>query len=90
MDFQITIKYDGKMIRLAVEQTFADHRVERYKVNANNGSVIIESNRPLFRNKGLKHRPPQWKAIEGNGLSPYVLIKIYKAINLHIEPDKKE
>ncbi|MBD0376922.1 MAG: hypothetical protein ICV51_14985 [Flavisolibacter sp.] len=30
-----------------------------------NGHILIESNRPLFRNKGLKKRRPDFKVVEG-------------------------
>jgi hypothetical protein len=85
MTFQIKIKYDGRFIRLTVEQLLLDQRVERYKVHASNGSIVIESNRPLLRTKGLKHKPPQWKPIETNNLSSFVLEKIYLAIQDHVD-----
>jgi hypothetical protein len=80
MAFPITIKHDGKLIRLAVEQVLLDNRNERYKVQAKNGHVIVESNRPFLRNRGLKHKPPDWKAVEAHNLSAYVLQKVYEAI----------
>jgi hypothetical protein len=36
---------------------------------ARNGIIVLESNRPLFRTKVLKHRMPNWKQIEGQKLS---------------------
>ncbi|MFT3823683.1 MAG: hypothetical protein QM731_07170 [Chitinophagaceae bacterium] len=66
MRFQIIINYDRKNIRLNVEQLLLDDRIEQYKVEARNGIIMIQSNRPLFRNRGLKHRAPARKLIEGN------------------------
>jgi hypothetical protein len=85
MTFPIMIRHDGRNIRLVVEQVFLDARTERFKVQARNGFVIVESNRPLLRNKGLKHKPPIWKTIEANKLATYVLEKIYAAIEKHVD-----
>ena len=85
MKFTITIRNDGKAIRLIVEQIALDSRMERYKVRARNGSVVVESNRPLWRNKGVRHRSPDWKVIEPTQLHSHVLEKIYKAIEAHIK-----
>ena len=73
------------MLRLSVEQLLLDKRIEQYKVQARNGYIVVESNRPLLRNKGLKHRKPDWKAMEANGLNTYVLEKIYKAIQEQVD-----
>jgi hypothetical protein len=83
--FAITIQHDRRNIRLSVEQVILDKRIERYKVQARNGSVLVESNRPLLRNKGLKHRKPDWKAVEANNLNTSVLEKIYEAIMLQVD-----
>lgn len=85
MAFTITIHYYRRDIRLSVEQVELDGRMERYHVQARNGTIIVESNRPLFRNRGLKHRAPTWKVIGGNALSSDVLKKIYEAIQNHVE-----
>lgn len=85
MTFQITIDYHRKHIRLAVEQLYIDERFERYKVTARNGAIVIESNRPLFRARGLKHRAPNWKQTEGKPLSSHALELITTAIQNHVE-----
>lgn len=85
MIFYITIEIDRRNIRLRVEQIALDERIERYKVHARNGAIVVESNRPVFRNRGLKHRAPTWKVIEGNTLSNHVLERIYEAILNHVE-----
>jgi hypothetical protein len=85
MAFPISIGHDGKSLRFVVEQVFIDKQVERYKVQARNGHVIVESNRPMLRNRGLKRKPPIWKAVESHNLSPYVLGKIYEAIMKEVD-----
>ena len=65
MNFWITIKYGNKNYRLMVEHTVMDARTELFKVVGRNKFIVLESNRPLFRNRGLKHRKPDFKLIEG-------------------------
>jgi hypothetical protein len=48
-----------------VEHTVINERIEHFKVIGKNKSIVLESNRPLFRNRGLKHRKPDFKLIEG-------------------------
>jgi hypothetical protein len=85
MTFQITIEYHRKLIRLKVEQLYIDDRSERYRIIARNGEIVMESNRPIFRGKGLKHRVPNWKLIEGKNLSTHTIELIAQAIQKHVE-----
>jgi len=85
MTFQITIDYHKRTIRLSVEQLYINERFEQYKINARNGTLVIESNRPLFRARGLKHRAPNWKQIEGKPVSSHLLELIATAIQNHVE-----
>jgi hypothetical protein len=86
MTFRINIEYHKRTIRLSVEQLSIDDRMERYKVIGRNGAIVIESNRPLFRARGLRQRPPKWRQIEGKPISDHALQLIAKAIQDHIEP----
>ncbi len=63
MLFWITIKEDWKQYRYLVEHIPIGERKEHFKVHGRNGHILVESNRPLFRNKGLKHRRPDFKVI---------------------------
>lgn len=85
MTFQIVIEYHKRTIRLSVEQLHIDDRSEMYKVTGSNGEITIESNRPLFRGKGLKHRVPNWKQTTGKTVSEKVLGLIGNAIGTYIE-----
>jgi hypothetical protein len=85
LTFPISIRHDGQTLRLVVEQVFLDKQVERYKIHARNGHVIVESNRPFLRNRGLKQKPPIWKAVESYNLSAYILDKIYDAIMAEVD-----
>jgi hypothetical protein len=89
MIFPIVIVYHKKPIRLSVEQLFIDDRTERYQVTGSNGIIIIESNRPLFRGKGLKRRNPDWKQIEGKSLGGTAFKLICSAIQANVEKEPK-
>jgi len=52
--------------RLRVEQVMIDSVKEQYRISGRNKSIVLQSNRPLFRNKGIKHRKPNWKLVEGS------------------------
>jgi len=49
---------------LKAEQLYINHQIEQIKVTAEGISVILESNRPLLKEIGLK-RPATWKIIRG-------------------------
>ncbi|OQP60367.1 hypothetical protein A3860_33855 [Niastella vici] len=85
MTFQITIDYHKRKIRLSVEQLFINERLERYRVTASNGTIEIESNRPLFRSRGLKQRPGNWIQTAGKPLGDHALQLIAEAIQSHVE-----
>ncbi|MEO5562738.1 MAG: hypothetical protein ABIR18_04865 [Chitinophagaceae bacterium] len=82
MQFYIRIYNDRKYIRLAVERILLTNEIEKYRVSGKNGSFVLQSNGPLFRNKGLKHRRPSWKITEGGEIrNKAVLQKIIEAIS---------
>jgi hypothetical protein len=57
-------------------------REEAFAIKAKNKTLVFSSNRPLFRNKGLKHRKPDYKLVirEMNNMS--YRDKIVKAIDV--------
>jgi hypothetical protein len=58
MQFWITIENNWEKYRYLVKYELIDERTEHFTVIARNGSLTFSSNRPLFRNKGLKKRRP--------------------------------
>jgi hypothetical protein len=58
--------------------------IERYKVTARNGDIVMESNRPILRAKGFKHRMPVWKQIEEKSLSTHAIELIARAIQKQV------
>ncbi len=89
MEFLIRVKKDGRNYNLKVKLLYLDERTERYEVIGKNKSIVIESNRPLFRNKGLKHRRPDWKLIRGEEMYGGSLEPLYEAIMKALEPPLK-
>ena len=85
MNFLITPKINGKLTRLKVQLIYKTDTVERFEVIARNKTLVLETNRMLFMNKGLKHRKGQWKLISGHLNYPYHLEKIHEAIDEKLE-----
>ena len=61
--FRIRIEIDRRYRYFQIDEIFNNGNIERYKIIGNNGSFELESNRPYLRNKGLKHKRPEWKVI---------------------------
>lgn len=66
MIFYINIKSGYKNHKLMVEYLPVNDRIERFKVSGKDKYVVLESNRPFFRNRGIKHRKPDWTIYEGS------------------------
>lgn len=65
MEFFITVKSGYRNYRLKVQHILVDDRYEHFKVIARNKTLLLQSNRPFFRKRGLKHRRPDWKLLDG-------------------------
>ena len=65
MRFVINVPHDRKFIKLIVERISPTDRIEQYRVSGRNRSIILQTNRPIFKLRGLKHRRPGWQLIEG-------------------------
>ena len=85
MKFDIVIQYERKNIRLKVERVFCKPESEKYKVTARNNSFVLQTNRPLLRGKGLKHKPAIWRMVEGNYHRSYIIELITKAIEAKLK-----
>ncbi|RYY49946.1 MAG: hypothetical protein EOO06_05430 [Chitinophagaceae bacterium] len=66
--FTIELKLGYKVRRFNVIHIPVNNRVERFELTGKNKSIILESNRPLFRSKGIRHRNPTYNIIEGQVL----------------------
>lgn len=78
--FGIVIRFERRDVRLLVERVAQTPISEQFRVTARNHSFVLESNRPLLRGKGLKHKPINWKVVEGGFDKKYILELIIKEI----------
>lgn len=85
MKFWITITHDRKNYSYEVEQIEKTISFEKYRVNGRNGSVVFQNNRPIFKSRGLKHRRPDWKMIEGKIRYRSFAELLVEAINNHLK-----
>jgi len=46
---------------------------EQFRVNAKNQEITLQSNRPLFAEKGLKYRRPDWKILSGDNIRKQIV-----------------
>lgn len=80
MTFQLVVEHERKKYRVTVEQVLLTKELEQYRITTRSKSVVMQSNRPLLRNKGLKHKKPVWKSIEGIVNNTYVIGKIIEEL----------
>jgi TolB-like protein len=85
MQFWITFRTGFRDAHYLVEYVVVNKREEQFKVIARNGSVTFSSNRPLFRNKGLKRRRPDYVLIEGSIPNKSTGRQLIEAIHSYVE-----
>ena len=83
--FRISIEIDRRYRYYQVDEIYNDGTIERYKITGKNKSVVLQSNRPLLRAKGVKHKKVEWKLTEGLIQTSYGLNLIIDAIMNEIE-----
>jgi hypothetical protein len=84
--FNITIKVGYRNYILKVERTFVNERNEIFCITTKSQKLVLKNNRPLFRNRGLKHRNPDWEVIENsNKIFSSVIRDIANAISKVID-----
>lgn len=81
MEWHFIIRFDQKDLHLKAERIYLSEQVERIRVMGKNRSIVLQSNRPLLRLKGLKNKRLDWKLIEGQMNNSHVL----QAIILKLE-----
>ncbi|HQR94060.1 MAG: hypothetical protein B7Y15_14145 [Bacteroidetes bacterium 24-39-8] len=81
MEWHFIIRFDQKDLHLKAERIYLSEQVERIKVMGRNRSIVLQSNRPMLRLKGLKNKRLDWKLIEGQMNNSHVL----QAIILKLE-----
>ncbi len=90
MTFTIPYKTRYRSIVLKVKHIPIDTITEHFKVTFDGRYILLESNRPFFRNKGLKHRTPNFKLIDGSVRYASNLDVIIEGIMNKFEPPLKK
>lgn len=85
VEWLFTIPYDRKFIRLKARLIYLSDQVERVMVIGRNRSIILQSNRPMLENKGLKNKRIQWKITEGTLHNSKVLQSILVTLEKHLK-----
>jgi hypothetical protein len=85
MQFWITFRTGFRDAHYLVEHVMVNKREEQFKVIARNGFVTFSSNRPLFRNKGLRRRRLDYVLIEGNIPNKSTENQLIEAIQRYVE-----
>lgn len=85
MNWLLFVEHERKKYRVFADLIMADKEKEQYRITTRSKSIVIQSNRPLLRNKGLKHKKPIWKVVEGESKSPYLLDKVIEALMKEID-----
>lgn len=83
--FKIKIRYGSRDYTYQVEMLTYALGTESYKVIAKNKELILQSNRPTLRRKGLKNWKPEWKLLSGVVANSGFLEELQNAIYQHVE-----
>jgi hypothetical protein len=89
MEFEFTIKFNYRDIRLRAVLIYSGRLVERYRVEAKNRSLVFQTNAPLLRKLNLRHKKWDWKLFSGNLDNAYLLETIPKALEAAIKEHDK-
>ena len=84
------IRFDGRRIRLQAEQVYLSDQLEKYKITARNKSLVLQSNRPLLKAKGLKNKKPDWKLVEGQMHNTYIIGEIIKTLEAYTRAEEQK
>lgn len=85
--FTILVSIDRVTYRMQVELIHETKQIQHYKVTGGSRSIVLQTNGPLFKAKGLKHRKGTWKLIQG-GVDPWresAVVEIAKTIQAWID-----
>ncbi|MDP1841829.1 MAG: hypothetical protein Q8K64_00315 [Sediminibacterium sp.] len=84
MQWVLSVQYEKKSIRLLAKQIYCSPEIELIKIAGRNRSVTLQSNRPFYKARGLKHRRINWKLIDGTISNGKLLELIIKNVELHL------
>ena len=87
------IIYDRRRFRVCIEKIVHNNQFIHYRITGRNKSFVMQSNEPLFRNRGIKHRRPDWKLIYGQihtaGFLDAVILRLEQLRNEEIRQENK-
>jgi hypothetical protein len=91
MRFQVLIRAGNTDHILNVRRINITAATEQFVISNRNDTqeLIIESNRPFFRNRNMKYRRPEYKIVAGTVKDKRVLDEVFRAILKVLEPPLK-
>lgn len=84
MQWVLSVQYEKKNIRLLAKQIYCSPEIELIKIAGKNRSVTLQSNRPFYKARGLKHRRINWKLIDGTISNGKLLALIIKTVESYL------
>jgi hypothetical protein len=82
--FEIKINYNGRRISYPIIKTWDNAGIEHFMLLGSQKVLLLQSNRPLLRTKGLKHKRIEYKLLFGDISYQSLLEDIMKAIDSYI------
>lgn len=84
--FLVNVQHENRKLKVYAEQILFAANKEQFKIYGKYGELVFESNRPLLRNKGLKHVQPIWKMVSGTLAYQTMIYNIALALMNYLEP----
>ena len=88
MEWEIKILFDRKIFRYKAELFKTSTSFEHIRIVGKNKSLVFTSNRPLLKSKGLKHRPIDFKLIEGTVNNSFFLTLLTKSLEEELNKNR--
>jgi hypothetical protein len=83
--FTIKLNVGGNNYWLKIQQEYVSEQIERFKISGlKHNYIMLQSNRPYLRLKGLKRKKIDWKLIEGTVHNTSALEMLLKEMTDHI------
>lgn len=86
--FFITIQIDRNSYRFSVTHLTLNNSFETFLLKRKSREIIIKSNRPLWRNKGIMKRQPDFTVAKGEVRSQYAMQVIVEELMKKLEGKK--
>jgi hypothetical protein len=90
MIFWIAVRHEFKYYRYQVKYYRLDKDFEQFTLLARNKSLIFISNRPLLRNRGIRHRKPDITLYDGDVSNTAFLVRIIEQLHVYVESNMEK